>query len=316
MNFDTSKLTYISDTQYMFEYVNRNLIYCADESKIANIKSSKHSYIGDYTNNCTHVCLLTSQSKYIIEKNECIDNCTKDKKYSYEYNNNCYKSCPIRTHISPNNAHLCEDLICPKYYNYDETECLDEIPEGFYLNYSNPKTLYKCDNKCKNCSFESIIQEKCITCNIIAGYYPLYKSNSNDDIFISCYNKSIPGYAIFNNSYMPCFRTCHSCSEIGDENNNKCINCKLNYEFKEEMNDTQNCYEKCDNYYYFDEFNNYNCMNKCTDKYNKLIIEKGKCIDDVLKIKNINSNIIIFAIRLTLFLINAQYMNFQKDCVK
>ena len=144
---------------------------------------------------------------------------------------------------------------------------------------------------------ESTIQEKCITCNINAGYYPLYNNGSNDDIFISCQNESIEGYAFFNNSYMPCFRTCHNCSEIGDENNNKCINCKINYEFNEEINDTQNCYEICDNYYFFDEFNNY-FMNKCTDKYNKLITEKGQClcIDDCSKpiiIQSIVENIFL-----------------------
>ena len=197
-------------------------------------------------------------------------------------------SCPNGTHISPKKNHLCEDdLICPKYYNYDKTKCLDEIPEGFYLNDSNSQTLYKCDDKCKNCSFESTMQGKCILCNISAGYYPLYNNDSNNQTFISCYNESIEGYAFFNNSYMPCFRTCHNCSEIGDENNNKCIYCKSNYEFKEEMNDTQNCYEKCDKdrYYFFDELNNYKCTKECPDKYNKLIREKGKCIDDCSKDK-------------------------------
>ena len=281
INFNTE---IVSKSDYMFQYVNKSLIFCATESTIAKIKSvSSKTYIGNYTNNCTHICLLNPQSKYIIEKNECIDDCSNYNNYSYEYNNTCYMSCPNGTHISPKNNYLCQDdLICDKYYNYDKTKCLNEIPEGFYLNDSNPKTLYKCDNKCKNCSFESIIQEKCITCNISAGYYPLYTNDSNNETFISCYNESIQGYAIFNYSYMPCFRTCHNCSEIGDENNNKCIYCKSNYELKEEMNDTQNCYEKCDNdsYYYFDEFNNYNCTKECPDKYNKLIREKGKCIDD------------------------------------
>ena len=285
INFNTSK---VSDSRWMFDDANERLIYCANESTIAEIKSSSaHSFIGDYTNNCKHSCFLNSKYKYIIEKNECIDDCSKDKNYSYEYNNNCYKSCPTRTHISPNNDYLCEDLICPKYYNYGETECLGEIPEGFYLNDSNHKTLDKCDIKCKNCSFESTMQEKCISCNISAGYYPLYNNDSNNETFISCYNESIQGYALFNYSYIPCFRTCHICSEIGDKNNNKCIICKSNYEFKEEMNETQNCYEKCDNdsYYYFDEFNNYYCIKECPHEYNKLIKEKGKCIDDCSKDK-------------------------------
>ena len=46
--------------------------------------------------------------------------------------------------------------------------------------------------------------------------------------------------------------------------------------------DISNCYEKCDNYYYFDENNTFYCTetNKCTKKYNKLIIEKNKCISN------------------------------------
>ena len=285
INFNISN---VYNSYWMFYKVNRNLIYCATESTIAKIKSSsQESYIENYNNNCTHSCFLNSQSKYIIEKNECIDDCSKDKNYSYEYNNTCYKSCPNRTHISPNNDYLCEDdLICANYYNYDKTECFNEIPEGFYLNDSNSKILYKCDNKCKNCSFKSTMQGKCISCNISAGYYPLYNNDTNNETYISCYNESIEGYALFNFSYMPCFRSCHNCSEIGDEKNNKCIYCKSNYEFKKEMNETQNCYEKCDNdsYYYFDNFSNYNCTmtKECPDKY-KLIKEKGKCIDDCSK---------------------------------
>ena len=283
INFNTLKVPEYQCSS-MFSGVNGNLIYCADESKITNeIKSLLNKYV----NNCTHICLLNPQSKYIIEKNECIDDCSKDTNYSYEYNNNCFMSCPNGTYISSNNDYLCEDdLICANYYNYDKTECFNEIPEGFYLNDSNPKTLYKCDNKCKNCSFESTMQEKCISCNISAGYYPLYNNDTNNETYISCYNESIEGYALFNFSYMPCFRSCHNCSEIGDEKNNKCIYCKSNYEFKKEMNETQNCYEKCDNdsYYYFDNFSNYNCTmtKECPDKY-KLIKEKGKCIDDCSK---------------------------------
>ena len=48
------------------------------------------------------------------------------------------------------------------------------------------------------------------------------------------------------------------------------------------MNDIRNCYEKCDNYYYFDNFSHYNCTKKFPDEY-KLIREKGKCIDDCSK---------------------------------
>ena len=86
LNFDTSKVTDSWDMRYIFQNVNRSLIYCAIESTIAKIKSSPYSKIEDYTNNCNHSCFINSQSKYIIEKNECIDDCSKDNNYSYEYN--------------------------------------------------------------------------------------------------------------------------------------------------------------------------------------------------------------------------------------
>jgi len=278
-NFDTSK---VSSSTYMFDNVNQNLIYCAEETKITNIKS----LLSKYKNNCTHSCFLNQHYKYIIEKNECIDNCYNDQNYSYEYNNICYYSCPNGTHISSSNNYLCEDdLICEKYYNYDKSECLDEIPEGYYLNNSNLKTIDKCDIKCKNCSLESMETNSCISCNISAGYYPLYNNDSSNETFINCYNESIEGYVLDNYIYKPCFSSCKNCSEIGDENDHKCITCKSNYEFKEEMSNVHNCYKICNNYYYFDESNKYYCTEteECEGEYNKLIKEKRKCIDNCSK---------------------------------
>ena len=187
INFDTSKIT---KSEWMFLDVNENLIYCADESKIANIKlSSSYSYIEDYTNNCNHSCFINSQSKYIIEKNECIDNCTNDKNYSYEYNNNCYKSCPIRTNISPNNSHLCEDIICPKYYYFDEfnnynctNECTDKynkiiIEKGKCIDDCSKDKKYKFEFN-KICYSTNIVFNKCSIYELSNGLCKL-KSNNN-----------------------------------------------------------------------------------------------------------------------------------------
>ena len=48
------------------------------------------------------------------------------------------------------------------------------------------------------------------------------------------------------------------------------------------MNDSiynNNCYEKCQNYFYFNESNDYICTQNCIGNYGKLIPEKNKCID-------------------------------------
>ena len=111
--------------------------------------------------------------------------------YKFEYNNICYNSCPNGTHNSSYNNYICEnDFICEKYYNYNNTECIDEIPEGYYLNNSNLKTIDKCDIKCGNCSLESVNYNLCISCNINNNYYPIFNDSLNNNSFINCYNKS------------------------------------------------------------------------------------------------------------------------------
>jgi len=43
-------------------------------------------------------------------------------------------------------------LKCPKYVNYDQTACLDKIPEGYYLLDERLGTIEKCYKLCKTCS--------------------------------------------------------------------------------------------------------------------------------------------------------------------
>ena len=84
-----------------------------------------------------------------------------------------------------------------------------------------------------------------------------------------------------NETYYQCFKTCKKCTDFGDINNNKCTNCYYNDILINETN-RQNCYEKCDYYYYFDQNNKYCCTQnlKCPYNYNKLILNKKKCIDN------------------------------------
>ena len=93
--------------------------------------------------------LFKSSIKIYIRKNECVDYSYNNILYSYEYNKICYISCPNGTYISPKNNNLCvKDFKCDKYYNYDKTDCLEEVD--------------KCPIKCNECSLESISQNLCI----------------------------------------------------------------------------------------------------------------------------------------------------------
>ena len=66
-----------------------NLIYCIDENKAPRISSYIKTL--NVNNDCNNTCFSKSR-KIIIEKKKCIDECTNDDTYIYEYNNICYNS--------------------------------------------------------------------------------------------------------------------------------------------------------------------------------------------------------------------------------
>ena len=49
-------------------------------------------------------------NKLIIDKNQCIDKCSNDNIYRFEYNNSCYIICPEGTYISNFDNFLCEKI--------------------------------------------------------------------------------------------------------------------------------------------------------------------------------------------------------------
>ena len=109
-------------------------------------------------------------NKLIIERSECIDDCSKNNIYKYEYNNSCFKSC------SEVSEYLGLKGNYEIYYNYNKTKCIDEIPDGYYLNDTNEKTIDKCNIKCKTCNKDSNINNLCLSCSIQNNYYPILHS--------------------------------------------------------------------------------------------------------------------------------------------
>ena len=175
---------------------------------------------------------------------------------------------------------ICRDLNCSNYYNYNLTGCINEIPEGYYCNDSNHKTIDKCNIKCKSCSYDSTENDLCLSCNTINNYYPLDNYNWSNESYKQCFNFTPEGYAFEEGFYKPCYQTCKSCSLIGNKTDNKCDECISNHAFIfHEKN--KNCYEKCPFYYYFDSKDNYFCTDNdaCPDGY-KLIKYKNKCINN------------------------------------
>ena len=198
LNIKNFELSSGASFERILDNCNKSLIYCIEEGAI--LEKMKES--GFNNNQCSNIC-FNKDSKLIIGKGICIDNCFNDNINRFEYDNICYSICPEGTHNSSNSEFLCEkDLICEKYYNYNHTICLEYIPEGFYLN-DSIKTIQKCNIKCNSCILESQKIELCVKCNINEGYYPKFKDDSNVNIFINCYNQTPHGYYLYNNIYMP-----------------------------------------------------------------------------------------------------------------
>ena len=79
---------------------------------------------------CYKDCLTCSYHEISEKEMNCLS-CETDLKY-YNLSNNC--------------------LNCEKYVNYEQNECIDEIPEGYYLEDKDLGTLGKCYFLCKTCS--------------------------------------------------------------------------------------------------------------------------------------------------------------------
>ena len=48
-----------------------------------------------FRRNCTYICTDLKFKKFIIEENICIENCLDTKNYKYDFNNICYRQCPL-----------------------------------------------------------------------------------------------------------------------------------------------------------------------------------------------------------------------------
>ena len=326
---------------YGFKYDFENAQNCYE------ICSDKYYFDSDRKHFCIDQC-PSAYNKLIGPKKRCIDDCSKDNSnLLYEYNNECFSECPNNTHTNSDNPYKCFDnLNCElegRYYNYEGTACIDNIPSGFYCNNNDTKTIDRCHNNCKTCilgptdennncetckdegaiyfdlgncrdncingyfvensinkckcsshekclycSKESSDLGLCVSCN--EGYYQKKDDTSNQGPYINCYNReTIPKNYFLNddNKYEACHSNCETCEEKGSDENNKCTNCKSGFSFIKNNNNITNCYQDCNKYYYFDQQNNYHCVDKCPDgtknlDNNKLCVlsKEDHCPDD------------------------------------
>ena len=283
-----------NDNQYKYEYNNTCYQQCPNNSKII-----------ENTNICTDNCLNTENNKFEYN-NICYNKCPTST-YYYNKTKICYDKIPSgfycndREHktldICHENCKECSGppkmnnsncLSCPKTGNIylDLGNCINNCSNGFFID-SEQNKICKCINnrKCNYCSEESNELDLCINCNNEEGYYQINNDVFRKDGFVNCF-KSPEGYYLneFYKFYEKCYNTCRFCTSIGTEENHKCINCSHKYILINDFQDIYNCYEDCSFYYYYDKenYNKYKCTleKNCPEKYNKLVIEKRRCIDD------------------------------------
>ena len=164
---------------------------------------------------------------------------------NYYLDNNIFKPCyPLCNKCSGegnnenNNCTECKDpdyelvdgnCICINYYNYEKTECISIIPDGYYNNNHTGKTIDKCPSKCSNCSYDSIVvnNDLCVSCNINGGYFPKEDDPHNINSFYECYQENQTYYYLDHNSniFKHCYSSCKTCSGVGNDEHNLCIEC-------------------------------------------------------------------------------------------
>ena len=253
--------------------INPDVILCYN---ITQVTAAFIEELKDHEINCKKVCDLGPRI-YIEEADKCVDNCYHSgTEYIYEYNRTCYTECPELTKFYAD-TELCED--CRDYYNYENTECIDEVPDGYYNNDTLAKTIDKCPNECQTCSLESVNNNLCKSCNNTGQYY--YKSDDelNTDSFHKCYHKDEvqTDYYLDNDIFKPCYDKCKTCNEEGNDINHHCTKC--NDENNYELNDDGNCI--CIHFY---NYLKTECIDSVPNKYyNNDTLERtiDKCLINV-----------------------------------
>ena len=165
-----------------------------------------------------------------------------------------------------------------KIKSYELTEYLSKTTQ-------NEKII--CDKKCLECDEESNARNLCIKCNNNNNYFELKLNNQiieDNQNYIECYSEEtkISNYYLNKKDkvFEPCFYTCGTCKELGDQNDHKCLTCANNY--RKNPYNNNSCVMECKYFFYFSNFGEYKCTtdNQCPEEANILIKSLSKCTND------------------------------------
>jgi len=133
-------------TTNMFYGANENLKIYMNNIKDENLNNLSPELFSFMCISNNYSLINKNNLKIINDKRICLDECFKDEIYRYEYNNLCYKECPIETASSSSNIYLCENSII---------ECVEKYP-----------FLILKDNSCTDyCNCEDFFNDRCTISN-------------------------------------------------------------------------------------------------------------------------------------------------------
>ena len=286
-----------------FEYNNN----CYDECPTPTFKifENKNKCVEDVPENyfldndgiykqCFNKCKKCNKSGNDNSNNcdECIDN-YKFIIDSLAYENNCYKNCDYNYYFKGTNIYECtQSDECPLQYNKlinNKKKCIDDCKKENLFEYNN-LCLEMCPSNKKIYSEQKLCLDECLLTQFEFNNYCYDDCPENTHkIFIDNYKciEEVPENFFLDNDniYKKCFPLCKKCAQLGNELENKCEKCINDYTFINDPSlNSENCYNKCNYYYYLDESSKYTCtqFNECPLKYNKLVLQKNKCIDSCI----------------------------------
>ena len=199
----------------------------------------------------TKTCTNGTRADIIFNDNcKCYKKCYKDcltcsDKEIDQYHMNCLSCDESKGYIYFTHTNNC--LNCKsqgKYINYEQTECIDSVPDGFYVNDTEINTIDKCHKNCLTCSGGSNNDEdmKCLSCDNSNKYYIVENTNN-------CQKVPYPSYYLDENTFKKCYKDCLTCSgkEVINQNgkiiNMNCDSCDESKGLFLE-NDKNNCIDK------------------------------------------------------------------------
>ena len=152
-----------------------NCLTCVEKGLDINDQKCTGCKNGYYFLDNTHNCFGEIPEGYYFNETKmtympCYESCKVCNKYKEGNNHNCIV-CKNNYMFYPNsNCYICKHE--NKYLNYAQTECIDKIPSGYYVNDTIYNTINKCYEKCKTCNQEGNDENmNCLSCDNDKGYY-------------------------------------------------------------------------------------------------------------------------------------------------